>query len=315
MQQRKPTKQDIIDELQRIQSRDGKVSKKLFTDETGWGQHWFNKYWPATGYQGACEEAGVQRGAIFGVEAKLRINDPELSVRFADAVASIQRVPSLQRFLALAKMHHETILRGGSFADAKRRLIPLYLSMPESERRGQVVDEILRAELQRLELGTKAESVATIAPRSIGRNHVIQVSPKFIAEVCALREQGEEEQRQLAVRFFVEILEYRRKRVRSEHQKNDVCVYNRTNQPWLVVEVKASLKSDKEKRAARRQAFDYAHRKGLRYVVISDGDFYEVYDRCAGERLSYDEMKQGSFQLTSLRSRDSDLLSLLAAER
>ncbi len=31
--------------------------------------------------------------------------------------------------------------------------------------------------------------------------------------------------------------------------------------------------------------------------------------------LSYDEMKVGSFHLSSLRSRDDDLLGLLASER
>ncbi|MBI3465245.1 MAG: hypothetical protein HY000_19640 [Planctomycetes bacterium] len=83
----------------------------------------------------------------------------------------------------------------------------------------------------------------------------------------------------------------------------------------LIVEVKPLLEAERDRRAARRQAFDYAHRSGVRFVVIWDGDFYEVFDRCCGERLRYDEMRQGNFSLTSLRSRDADLLSVLASER
>jgi hypothetical protein len=314
MKRRKPTKQDIIDELQRIQSRDGSVSMRIFKGETGWGQHWFLKYWPESGYIGACKEARAKRGAIVGVERDVFVSDEEIALRFAAAVASINRIPGIKQLAALTKTGEDTIRRDDSYEDAKRRLIRVYFTLPESKRQFPGVEAIFLDEL-RLEQSEGREDTKPRPPAVRQHRHEIHVPEKFISDVRSMRDQGEEEQRQLVVLFFVDILEFRRLRVRSEIQKNDVCVHNRGNKPWLVVEVKASLKSDKEKRAARRQGFDYAHRKGLRYVVISDGDFFEVYDRCAGERLSYDEMRQGSFQLTSLRSRDGDLLSLLATER
>jgi hypothetical protein len=143
----------------------------------------------------------------------------------------------------------------------------------------------------------------------------VQVPQDYIALVRDFRGRGEEEKRQLVAQFFFHVLGYKRSRVHSEHKHNDVRVHNRRDQPWLVVEVKPLLETARDKQRAVRQAFDYAHRHGMRFVVISDADFYEIYDRCAGQRLSYDEMRQGSFHLSALRRRDSDLVSLLAAER
>src|SRR5439155_25384143 len=138
----------------------------------------------------------------------------------------------------------------------------------------------------------------------------VQVPQAYISLVQDFRDRGEEEKRQLVAQFFYEVLGYKRSRVRSEHKHNDVRVHDRRDQPWLVVEVKPLLETNRDKRAALRQGFDYAHRLGMRFVVISDGDFYEIYDRCTGSRLRYDEMRHGSFQITSLRTRDSDLLGL-----
>jgi hypothetical protein len=57
-----------------------------------------------------------------------------------------------------------------------------------------------------------------------------------------------------------------------------------------------------------------AERPGVR-AHAERGHEREIFDRCAGQRLRYDEMRQGSFHLSALRSRDSDLLSLLAGKR
>jgi len=118
----------------------------------------------------------------------------------------------------------------------------------------------------------------------------------------------------LIVRLFRDILGYPNSRVLSEIEQNDVRILDRKRNPWLVIEVKKSLSNDSERQSARRQGFDYAHEHGMRYVVISDGDHYEIYDRFAGERLRYSEMRVGTFLMSSLKSRDHDLLALLAAE-
>jgi hypothetical protein len=315
MRREQPTKDDMIAELRRIEARDGHVSQASFKDETGWDRYWFDKHWPIGGYQSACEEAGVKRGAIFGVETNLRVSDEELAIRFAQVVEELGgKIPSSKRFKAIARTDPNTLMRGDSWNEAKRRVISVYFGLPADKRKSAAVDLVLRKELSRLNGPTRDMATAPAVARAAGR-HAVEVPPAYIALVRAFRERGEEEKRQLVAQLFFEILGYKRARVRSEHKHNDVRVHDRRDQPWLVVEVKALLESERVRRAARRQGFDYAHRLGMRLVVISDGDFYEIFDRCAGQRLRYDEMRQGSFHLSALRSRDSDLLSLLAAER
>jgi hypothetical protein len=315
MQRRQPTKGDMIAELRRIEARDGQVSQVAFKNETGWDRYWFDKHWPIGGYQRACEEAGVKRGAIFGVETNLRVSDEELAVRFAEVVQSLGgKIPSLKRFKAIARMDPMTLMRGDSWVEAKLRVINVYFGLPADKRKSETVDAALRKELSNLNgVGIGTAAAKPIAP-AIAR-HTVQVPPTYISLVRDFRDRGEEEKRQLVAQFFYEVLGYKRARVRSEHKHNDVRVHDRRDQPWLVVEVKPLLETERHRRAARRQGFDYAHRLGMRLVVISDGDFYEIFDRCAGQCLRYDEMRQGSFHLSALRLRDFDLVSLLAAER
>jgi hypothetical protein len=317
----KPTKADMIDQLRRVVkiSPDGRASLPLFEKETGWGIYWFDKHWPTGGYPAACEEAGVNRGLIIGVETCVRVTDEQLAVKLADAVHSIMveqrigRVPTLKRFVAVARLSSKTITRGETYPEAKWRIIRTYFALPAEKRKDEAVDRVLREELDRLD-GSNGDPVRAPGTLSL-QHHAIQVPPAYLDLVRDFRDRGEEEKRQLVAQFFHNVLGYRRARVRSEHKHNDVRVHDRRDRPWLVVEVKPLLETERHRRAARRQGFDYAHRLGMRFVVISDGDFYEIFDRCAGQRLRYDEMRQGSFHLSALRSRDSDLLSLLAAER
>jgi hypothetical protein len=311
-----PTREDMIAELRRIEARDGYVSQAKFKEQTGWDRYWFDKRWPVGGYQKACEEAGVKRGQIFGIETNLRISDEELAIRFAEVVLSLEgKIPSPKRFQAVARMAAETLKRGDTWEEAKRRVINVYFGLPADRRRGEAVDAALRKELSKLN-GSIDDPVLPVPPRTPSLpKRAVQVPMDYVSLVRDFHNRGEEEKRQLVAQFFHKVLGYKRARIRSEHKHNDVRVHNRHDDPWLVVEVKQLLESERHKRAARRQGFDYAHRLGMRYVVISDGDFYEIFDRCAGQRLRYDEMRLGSFHLTAIRSRDSDLLSLLASER
>jgi len=308
--QSKPTKETMIAVMRRIHARDGHVSKRAIKEETGWDpNYWFDK-----GYSGACEEANVKRGAKVGVETNLRVADEDTAVRFAQATRDCGRIPSIKQFRALAQMGMQTITRGEKWDNAKQRLIRIYLDLPAQRRLGEPIDAILRGELARLN-GDDGGLTATMQARSSGTGQAIKMPAAYVSHVGELRDRGEEEKRQLVAQFFHEVLGYRRSRVRSEHEHNDVRVHDRRGAPWLVVEVKARLDTQRDLRIARRQGFDYAHRHGMRYVVISDGDLYEIYDRYASQRLRYDEMRQGAFRISALRLRDSDLLSVLATEK
>jgi hypothetical protein len=243
------------------------------------------------------------------------VPDEELAIKLAEVVQTLEgKIPSQQRFRAIARMLPTTFKRGDSWAEAKLRIINVYFGLPAENRKSGIVDAAFREELARLNGAYTSNAEASRIAPTLAR-HDVQVPQAFISLVREFRDRGEEEKRQLVAQFFYDVLGYRRTRVRSEHKHNDVRVHDRRDRPWLVVEVKPLLESNRDKRAALRQGFDYAHRIGMRLVVISDGDFYEIFDRCAGERLRYDEMRQGSFHLSALRPRDSDLLSLLAAER
>ena len=89
----------------------------------------------------------------------------------------------------------------------------------------------------------------------------------------------------------------------------DVVVNDPSGKPLFVFEVKRSLRSTKERDQARRQGFDYAARTGARFVVLTDADRYEIYDRKEG--LDHDSMLRGSFQLTKFRRDDIAMLDEL----
>ncbi|MBY0311755.1 MAG: hypothetical protein K2W85_06780 [Phycisphaerales bacterium] len=89
----------------------------------------------------------------------------------------------------------------------------------------------------------------------------------------------------------------------------DVAVDGASGKTLFVFEVKRSLLNPSIRDDALRKGFDYANRTGARYVVISDSDRYEVYDRTRG--LDHTTMHCGSFRLTEFRSEDVPVLDVL----
>ena len=245
MSRQQPTKERMIAALRKVagDSPDGCVSLRLIKDETGWDPYWFDKHWPAGGYQAACAEAGVRRRAIIGVETSVRVDDREIATRFVDAVESIGRVSNAQALPCSRRMSGDTILRGGKYTDAKRRIIAAYFELPVQQRKGQDIDRVLRDELRKLD---SREACATPLNPVAASRHSIEVPPDYVSLVREFRERGEEEKRELVTQFFHSVLGYKRARVRSEHKHNDVRVNDRRDEPWLVVEVKGKLEAERE---------------------------------------------------------------------
>jgi len=144
MKRANPTKkEDIIQALQEISAKspDGRVSLKRFKDDTGWDpRYWTNRYWPESGYRGACEEANVQPGPVMGVETSCRITDADLALRLADVMKNRDQVPPLARLAALLRMGQDTIARGESYPKAKERIIRAYFDLP-ANKRTPIVDD------------------------------------------------------------------------------------------------------------------------------------------------------------------------------
>jgi hypothetical protein len=89
----------------------------------------------------------------------------------------------------------------------------------------------------------------------------------------------------------------------------DVLVQGADGKPRFVIEVKRSLLSRVDRDSALRQGFDYATRNGAPFVLITDADAYEIYDRRAG--LDHASMLQSSFRLTAFKQTDLPGFDLL----
>ena len=87
--------------------------------------------------------------------------------------------------------------------------------------------------------------------------------------------------------------------IRFRLGRMDICLLDE-QEVLLIGEVKKDwdLSSDPDK--ALRQAYNYANEqvKGIRYVVITNADYYAVYDRKKG--LSYQDSLVGRFRITRL---------------
>jgi len=77
----------------------------------------------------------------------------------------------------------------------------------------------------------------------------------------------------------------------------------------IVNEVKRDWALSKENLAAVFQGYGYSLETGAIFVVVSNGDYYAVFDRRKG--YTYKENFRGEFQLTSLCNRDFDVIKIL----
>jgi len=81
-----------------------------------------------------------------------------------------------------------------------------------------------------------------------------------------------------------------------------------------VVEVKRTWDLDYDSAIeARKQAYQYAHENGMRYVVVTNGDDYILFDRLKG--LSWETNLLGEWKLTALRDEDLKFIDRLRPER
>jgi hypothetical protein len=84
----------------------------------------------------------------------------------------------------------------------------------------------------------------------------------------------------------------------------------RLGQTLLIAEVKAVWDlSFYNGIGAVKQAYNYAHDQGVRYVIVTNGDTYILFDRLKG--LSWESNLLGEFQLTALQQEDLALIDRL----
>ena len=86
------------------------------------------------------------------------------------------------------------------------------------------------------------------------------------------------------------------------------------NKPLIVIEVKKYWNLDVKKDIdAVEQAYKYALNNGARFVIISNGDYYAIFDRDCGR--TYTDNLKGEFVLTDLSKDDIRLIDFLKKDK
>lgn len=182
-----------------------------------------------------------------------------------------------------------------------------YISQDEYQRMFDVVPWDWRASDALPPAAAPRTIVPTTAP---ARTFILPPVPEaesLLALVRAIVGQPERNMEDLVKEFLLR-LGLPRAAVRFQIGHIDVAVDGQNGKPLFVFEVKRSLLNPNARTDALRQGFDYANRTGARYVVISDADRYEIYDRKRG--LDHATMLCGAFQLTAFRAEDAAILDI-----
>lgn len=146
------------------------------------------------------------------------------------------------------------------------------------------------------------------------------VRPPFLESVIqaieTLRKEREHMERaheSLVEDFFV-VLGYRKhKDIKYRQGRVDIKLES-GGRSILLVEVKPVWDLSRYNGTeAIKQVYGYAHDQGVRYVLVTNGDTYILFDRLKG--LSWESNLLGEFRLTSLQQEDLTLINRLRPEQ
>jgi hypothetical protein len=108
---------------------------------------------------------------------------------------------------------------------------------------------------------------------------------------------------------FYEALGYKKfSDIKYQLSKIDIAIQDK-KRTRIVNEVKRSWNLSNSIEFAREQAYNYALKVGARFVVVTNGDYYAIYDRDKGR--SFDDHFIGDFNLTELTDEKITLISTL----
>jgi hypothetical protein len=201
----------------------------------------------------------------------------------------------------LRTMHRREIMERTGISKRSYGSGHFYITADEYRRMYEVIpwdwegeNALVSAALDQSEAYTKREKLTSILPP-------IPNAGSFLEHLRSIVGQPERNMEDAVKEFFV-LLGHDRSTIRFQVGRIDLLIGDQQEQPSLVCEVKRSLVSSPTRDDALRKGFDYAARCGARYVVITDADRYEIFDRKAG--LDHQSMSVGTFQLTALQHGD-----------
>lgn len=140
--------------------------------------------------------------------------------------------------------------------------------------------------------------------RKINDQNIPDWLKKLQEKVLLLRKDRDHQERahESLVEMFYEGLGYERF-VDIQYRKGRIDVsLVRGERVFLITEVKKNWGLTIEDEDVLMQAYNYAHDTGARYVVITNGDYYGIFDRDNGK--TYKEQLIGEFSISKLRSED-----------
>ena len=136
--------------------------------------------------------------------------------------------------------------------------------------------------------------------------------PKFIKLVEKIEQlkessaHAEREHEELVIDFFKTLGYEFPKDIKLGKERADILIEQKGT-PFIVVEVKRDW--NLKEKIHREQAYKYSLRQGGRYVIITNGNNYYIYDRTKG--LTFQENYLGSFSLSPWSKGEEKLISLL----
>lgn len=118
----------------------------------------------------------------------------------------------------------------------------------------------------------------------------------------------ERDHEDLVANFF-EILGFKRiSDIKFQRGSIDIRI-DVNGQPLITVEVKQEWALNQNSKIAINQAYRYANEVGSRYVVITNGDTYVLFDRSLG--FSYSDNFVSEFKLSKLHEKDLNIIESL----
>lgn len=136
----------------------------------------------------------------------------------------------------------------------------------------------------------------------------------LINDIEKLKKDSEHKERahESLVESFYELLGFEKYTDIKHRQGRIDIVVEYENKKMIVNEVKKDWQLSWRDKKTLSQAYNYAHETGARYVVLTNGDYYAIFDKDKGR--SYESNFKGDFRLSKVKKEDIELINCLRKE-
>lgn len=119
---------------------------------------------------------------------------------------------------------------------------------------------------------------------------------------------SERDNESLVEKFFTFLGFKSPREIRFQSGRVDIGIF-KDDEPLMVIEVKKDLNLSYKNGSVVKQAYKYSLENGSRFVIITNGDYYGVFDRDRGRSIKSNFV--ADFKLTELNDDDAKTIELL----